>query len=57
MQNHEFYLTLLYMIFVYFDALKPNPGFILPVHPSKYEKLVKNCENTKNITKNHENSH
>ena len=25
--------------------------------PSKYEKLVKNCENTKNITENHETSH
>ena len=25
--------------------------------PSTYEKLVKNCENTKKITENHENSH
>ena len=50
-------MSVLYMIFVYFDALKPNPGFILHVHPSKYEKLVKNCENTKNITENHEKSH
>ena len=50
-------MSVLYMVFVYFDALKPNPAFILPVPPSKYEKLVKNCENTKKITENHENSH
>ena len=44
-------MSVLYMVFVYFDTLKPNPGFILPVHPSKNEKLVKNCENKKKLRK------
>ena len=42
------------MIFMYFDSLNPNPGFILPLRPLIFEKMV---ENRKKSLKNRENSY
>ena len=37
------------MILVYFDLLKPNPEFILPLRPLIFEKMVGNREKSLKI--------
>ena len=45
------------MIFLYFDSLNSNPGFILPLRPSIFEKMVENREKSIKSTENRENLH
>ena len=39
------------MIFVYFNSLNPNPGFILPLRPLIFEKMAENSEKSPKIVK------
>ena len=50
-------MSVLYMVFVYFDLLNSNPGFTLALRPLIFVKMVENREQSRKNTENRENLH
>ena len=53
----HFFMSVLYMVFVYFDLLNSNPGFTFALRPLIFVKIVENCEQSRKTTENSENLH